>query len=120
MFGAAATLADPVRIGVVGTGRIGASHAALLARRVSGARLVAVADPRPGAAQTLAASLGCRAVTRPADLFADPDIEAVVITASSQAHADLIVAATAAGKDVFCEKPMGLTIEDIDRGIEAA
>ena len=48
------------------------------------------------------------------------DIEAVVIAASSEAHTELILAATAAGKAVFCEKPMGLTIADIDRAIEAA
>jgi myo-inositol 2-dehydrogenase/D-chiro-inositol 1-dehydrogenase len=115
-----AALESPVRIGLVGAGRIGASHATLLARHVPSADLVAVADPRPGAAEALAAGLGCRAVTDPADLFADPAIEAVVITASSNVHAQLIVAATAAGKAVFCEKPMGMTLEEIDRGIDAA
>ena len=120
MFGTQAALSDPVRVGLVGAGRIGTSHATLLARQVPGATLVAVADPRPGAADALAADLGCRAVTDPDELFADPDIEAVVITASSEAHAELIVAATSAGKAVFCEKPMGLTVGDIDRGIAAA
>jgi myo-inositol 2-dehydrogenase/D-chiro-inositol 1-dehydrogenase len=114
------TVANPVRIGLVGAGRIGTSHATLLARHVPGADLSAVADPRPDAAQTLAARLGCRAFNDPAELFADPHIEAVVITAASQAHADLVVAATAAGKAVFCEKPMGMTLEEIDRGIAAA
>jgi myo-inositol 2-dehydrogenase / D-chiro-inositol 1-dehydrogenase len=51
---AAAALADPVRLGLVGAGRIGTSHATLLARQVPDARLRAVADPRPGAAQALA------------------------------------------------------------------
>lgn len=116
----AAALAEPVRLGLVGAGRIGTSHATLLARQVPGAKLLAVADPRPGAAQALAASMGGRALTDPAELFADPDIEAVVITAASPAHADLVTAAAAAGKAVFCEKPMGLTIGEIDRGIAAA
>jgi myo-inositol 2-dehydrogenase/D-chiro-inositol 1-dehydrogenase len=116
----AAALADPVRLGLVGAGRIGTSHATLLARHVPGAKLLAVADPRPGAAQALAASLGGRPLTDPAELFADPDIEAVVITAASPAHADLVTAAAAAGKAVFCEKPMGLTIGEIDRCIAAA
>ncbi len=117
---AAAALADPVRLGLVGAGRIGTSHATLLARQVPGARLLAVADPRPGTAQALAAGLGARALTDPAELFADPDVEAVVITAASPAHAELVSAAAAAGKAVFCEKPMGLTIGEIDRGIAAA
>jgi myo-inositol 2-dehydrogenase/D-chiro-inositol 1-dehydrogenase len=44
----------------------------------------------------------------------------VVITAASPAHAELVKAATTAGKAVFCEKPMGLTVDEIDRGISAA
>jgi myo-inositol 2-dehydrogenase/D-chiro-inositol 1-dehydrogenase len=120
MSGGTAALVDPVRVGLIGAGRIGTSHAGLLAHHVPGARLVAVADPRPGAAEDLAAAVGCRAVTDPADLFADPEIEAVVITASSTAHADLIVEAAGAGKAIFCEKPMGLTLEEIDRASSAA
>jgi myo-inositol 2-dehydrogenase / D-chiro-inositol 1-dehydrogenase len=120
VVGVEAALANPVRVGLVGAGRIGTSHATLLARHVPGADLLGVADPRPGAADVLAASLRCRALTDPGELFADPDIEAVVITAASEAHAELIVAATAGGKAVFCEKPMGLSIEEIDRGIDAA
>ena len=116
----AAAPARPVRVGLVGAGRIGTAHATLLARHVPGAQLVAVADPRSGAAETLAAELGCRAHTDPGALFADPQVEAVVITASSTAHADLIAAAAAEGKAVFCEKPMGLTLEEIDRGVAAA
>ena len=113
------TLADPVRMGLIVTGRIGSSHAEVIARRVPGARLVAVADARPGAALGLAERLGCRAAANPAELLADPEIEAVVIAASSTAHADLVVAAAAAGKAVFCEKPAGMTLEEVDRGIEA-
>ncbi|HVH95226.1 MAG TPA: Gfo/Idh/MocA family oxidoreductase [Nocardioidaceae bacterium] len=120
MFGSEASLADPVRVGLIGAGRIGASHATLLARRVSGARMTAIADPRPGVAERLADPLGCRAVDTAEALFADADIEAVVIAASSQVHADLVVAAADAGKAVFCEKPMGMKLDEIDRGIEAA
>ena len=110
----------PVGVGLVGAGRIGTSHATLLADHVPGAQLVAVADPRPEASERLAQRLGCRSFTEPDALFADPEVEAVVVTASANAHADLIVAATAAGKAVFCEKPMGMTIEEVDRGIDAA
>ena len=116
----APAVADPVRVGLIGTGRIGASHAQVLCRRVPGARLVAMADPRPGAAAALAGDLGARAYGDAQELLADPDVEAVVITASSHVHADLIEAAAGAGKAVFCEKPMGLTLAEIDRGIAAA
>ena len=113
-------ITNPVRIGLVGAGRIGSSHAQVIARRVPGADLIAVADPRPEAATALADSLGCRAATDPSALFADPEVEAVVIAASSPAHVDLVVSACAAGKAVFCEKPMGLTLADSSRAIAAA
>jgi myo-inositol 2-dehydrogenase/D-chiro-inositol 1-dehydrogenase len=111
---------DRIRIGLVGAGRIGTSHAELLARRVPGATLRAVADPRPEAAAALASRYGCDAVSDPARLFTDPGIDAVVIAASAEVHAQLIVAATAAGKAVFCEKPMGLTLDEVDQAIAAA
>lgn len=114
-----AAVTDPVRIGVIGTGRIGASHATLLRREVPGARLVAVADARPEAARALAGRLGVRAPDSPAALMADDEVEAVVVTASSVAHAELVVAAARAGKAVFCEKPMGMTLEEVDAGVAA-
>jgi len=113
-------LLNPVRVGLVGTGRIGTSHATLLAHHVPGATLVAVADARPAASEALAASLGVRAYDAPEAMFADPQVEAVVIAASSTAHASLITAAAQAGKAVFCEKPAGMSLTEIDQGITAA
>jgi myo-inositol 2-dehydrogenase/D-chiro-inositol 1-dehydrogenase len=112
-------VAEPVRVGLVGAGRIGTSHATLLRTQVPGARLVAVADAFPVSAARLADQLGVRAAASPEDLFADDEVEAVVVAASSTAHADLVAAAAAAGKAVFCEKPAGMTLEEVDRGIEA-
>ena len=113
------SLTTPVRIGLIGAGRIGSSHADVIAKRVPLAALVAVADPRPGVAAALAEPLGARGETDPATLFSDPTIHAVVIAASSEAHTDLIVAAANAGKAVFCEKPAGLSLADIDRALAA-
>ena len=111
---------ETVSIGLIGAGRIGTSHARLIAERVPGARLAAVADPRPEAAEALAAELGARAFTDPLALVRDPDIQGVVIAATSEAHANLIVAAAQAGKAIFCEKPMSLSLEDADRALRAA
>ena len=112
---------EPVGVALIGSGRMGSFHGETLARRVPGARLVAVADPAPGAAERLAAALGAeRASTDPAEALADPAVEAVVIAAPARFHADLVVAAAAAGKAVFCEKPMALTLADADRAIGAA
>lgn len=113
------SIAQPVRIGLIGAGRIGSSHADIIAKRVPLADLVAVADPRPGVAAALAEPLGARGETDPAALFADPAIDAIVIAASSEAHAGLIVAAAKAGKAVFCEKPAGQSLAEIDRALAA-
>ncbi|WP_370619167.1 Gfo/Idh/MocA family oxidoreductase [Mumia qirimensis] len=103
-----------VRIGLVGAGRIGAAHARTLAERVHGADLVAVADPRPGAAEALAGPLGARGVTTPDAIFGADDVDAVVVAASSTSHSALVVAAAEAGKHVFCEKPAGMSLAEID------
>jgi myo-inositol 2-dehydrogenase/D-chiro-inositol 1-dehydrogenase len=110
-----------VGVGLIGSGRMGAFHAETVARRVPGARLVAVADPAPGAADRLTGALGGgRAYTDVAQLWDDPVVDAVVIAAPARSHADLVVAASAAGKHVFCEKPMAVTLADADRAIDAA
>jgi myo-inositol 2-dehydrogenase/D-chiro-inositol 1-dehydrogenase len=108
-----------VRIALVGAGRIGAHHAQLIARHVPGATLTAVADPRPGVASALAEPLGARAETDPGSVFAATDVDAVVIAASSVAHAGLIRAAAEAKKHVFCEKPAGMDLAEIDAGRQA-
>lgn len=110
-----------VQIGLIGAGGIGFFHGESIARRIPGATLAAVADPAPGVAERLAASLGCpHATLEPAELLADSSIEAIVIAAPPSVHADLIEAAAGAGKAVFCEKPMALTLADADRAIAAA
>lgn len=112
--------AEPVAVGLIGAGWIGAFHGESLARRIWSTRLAAIADPAPGAAERLADRLGCeRTCTDAAELLADPGIEAVVIAAPPKAHADLVVAAARAGKSVFCEKPMAVTLAGADRAIAA-
>ncbi len=119
MDGGQAALNDPLRVAVVGAGRIGTAHATLLRHRVPGARLVGVADAVPDAAAAVAERLGCGSYAAPSEAFADEDVEAVVISASSTAHADLVERAAAAGKAVFCEKPAGMTLAEVDRGLTA-
>jgi len=110
-----------VDVAVIGSGRMGAFHARSLAQRIPGARLAAIADPAPDAAERLAAELGVdRAYDDPAKALADPAVAAVVIAAPARFHADLVVAAAEAGKSVFCEKPMALSLPDADRAIDAA
>ena len=115
------TIPRPLAVGVLGTGRMGSFHAETLARRLPGVQLAALADPAPGAARRLADRLDCpTAYTEAADLLADPRVEAVVIATPARTHADLVEAAARAGKAVYCEKPMAITLADADRAVAAA
>ena len=112
--------ADVLGMALIGSGRMGSFHGATLGRRLTDARLVAVADPAPGAADALATALHAdRSYTDVARVWADPAVDAVVIAAPARFHADLVVAAAEAGKSVFCEKPMALSLTDADRAIDA-
>ncbi|MBB5841216.1 myo-inositol 2-dehydrogenase/D-chiro-inositol 1-dehydrogenase [Kribbella italica] len=105
-------------MGLVGAGRIGTMHAGNVARRVPGAELVAVADPREEAATSLAEKYGAKACGVD-DLLRDPEIDGVLITSIAAVQSELIVRAAQAGKAVWCEKPASLTVEELDRAIAA-
>ena len=109
----------PVRLGLIGAGRIGTSHARVIAERVPGAVVAAVADARPGAAAALADPYGAASFEDAQALIDDPGVDAVVIAASSTAHSALVVAAAGAGKPVFCEKPASTTLAEMDRALAA-
>ncbi|CUX13872.1 Gfo/Idh/MocA family oxidoreductase [Agrobacterium genomosp. 13] len=110
-----------VNIGLIGAGRIGSFHGESVAKRLVDAELVAIADPAPGAAATLAGKLGVDAsYTDVAAMLAHPDLDAVIIATPARFHTNILVQAAEAGKAVFCEKPMALTLEDAERGIAAA
>ncbi len=111
----------PLRVALIGAGRIGSSHAEIVANRVPGVELAMIYDPADGAAAKLAASLAVPVATQSLDdVWDSPDIDAVVIAAPARSHTDLVVAAAAAGKHVFVEKPMAVTLADADRAIAAA
>lgn len=115
------TQTKQLNMALIGAGRIGSFHAESIARRIYNANLVAVADPMPGAAQKLADKLDCaKALTEISDLWSDPSIDAVLIATPARFHTPLAEAAANAGKHVFCEKPMALTLDEADRVIAAA
>lgn len=110
-----------VRVGLIGAGRMGSFHASLLKDFVKGADLVAISDPNEKNAQKLAQELCVNQVyNKPEDLINNKDIDAVVIAVPARFHAQLAIIAAKAGKAVFCEKPMALTLEDADKVIDAA
>jgi myo-inositol 2-dehydrogenase/D-chiro-inositol 1-dehydrogenase len=100
-----------------GAGRIGAIHAANLA--ASGrARLTHIVDVHAPSAKSLAAKHGAR-VSDTATALADPEVGAVIIASSTDTHADLVIAAARAGKAIFCEKPIDLSLARVDACLEA-
>jgi myo-inositol 2-dehydrogenase/D-chiro-inositol 1-dehydrogenase len=108
-----------VGFGVIGAGAIGRLHAQHLASRVPGARLVAVSDVVRAAAEACAEATGAAAYEDHRDLLADPQVEAVVIASPPDTHAAMIEEAAAAGKQVFCEKPIDCELDKIDRALAA-
>ena len=102
-----------IGIGLIGCGRAGRIHARNFAGRISGARLVAVSDPAPDAARTTAEELGVDASYEEYEpLLENGAVDAVVVATPTNFHRDIVVAAAARGKHIFCEKPMALTVEE--------
>lgn len=97
-----------IRFGLLGAGRIGKVHAKAITGDAN-ATLVAVADAFPAAAKAIADQYGCEIRTVDA-ILAAKDIDAVVICTPTDTHADLIEAFAKAGKAIFCEKPIDLSL----------
>jgi myo-inositol 2-dehydrogenase/D-chiro-inositol 1-dehydrogenase len=95
-----------------GAGRIGQIHAANIAASKD-ARLRYVIDVNAEAAQKLAARYGAKVVGEH-EAFADPAVGAVLIASSTDTHARLAIAAARAGKAIFCEKPIDLSLKKVD------
>ena len=108
----------PVRIGILGCGRIGRLHAELLSRRIAGATVAAVYDVVPTFASTLGEELGVPAVDTPDDVVA-AGVDAVAICTTTDTHVDLIHAAAKAGIAIFCEKPIALDLASVDAALAA-
>jgi len=100
-----------LNIGLLGAGRIGQVHGATLAQIVN-ARTVAVSDFIPAAAEALASKLDAKVMSSE-EIIADGSIDAVVIGTPTTTHYDLIHQAAAAGKAIFCEKPVDLSVNRI-------
>jgi myo-inositol 2-dehydrogenase/D-chiro-inositol 1-dehydrogenase len=109
-----------LNVGLIGAGRIGKVHAGTLAYRIPNARLAAVADVNLAAAEALAAQFVIPVATAdPTIVLSDPGIDAVLICSATNTHAQFIVDAAAAGKHIFCEKPIALDLAQIDRALAA-
>jgi myo-inositol 2-dehydrogenase/D-chiro-inositol 1-dehydrogenase len=109
-----------VNVGIIGAGRIGKLHAENLAYRIPEANVLAIADIFPEAAEKCAADFQIpSAVKDYREIMENPDIEAVMICSSTDTHARMIEEAAAAGKHIFCEKPIDFDLDRIDKALEA-
>ena len=101
-----------INIGIIGCGAIGHEHAKALAQ-TEGARLVGCCDVIETKAQEYRELYRLDyATTDPGRIIGDPNIQAVYVLTQHDSHADLCIKAAQAGKQVFVEKPLALSVED--------
>lgn len=102
-----------VRVGLLGTGRIGQVHAISIAENPN-VELTYVADVFIDGAKKLADQYGGKVTADPAEVFVSGEVDAVVVAAPTPTHVDLINASIDAGVHVLCEKPIDLDITRVD------
>ncbi len=104
-----------VGIGVIGLGRMGRVYAFHTARQIEGATLVAVADLSQAARADFAAQVpDVQVYSDYHDLLSNPRIQGVIVASPTSTHRDVVIAAAQAGKAIFCEKPLALTLAETD------
>ena len=108
-----------VSVGVIGLGRMGQIYAEHLARHGQ-VRIASVSDVVEERAAQLADKFGVASWTADyQEILRDKSVDAVFVTSSTSTHREVVIAAAEAGKAIFCEKPIALTLEDTDDMIAA-
>ncbi len=108
-----------IRVGVIGTGNIGTTHARNLQHFVSGAEVTAVYDSDTQRALDVGAELGCAAYPSFEAVIDSPEIDAIVIASPDALHAEQAIAALHQGKWILCEKPLAPTVDEAKAVMDA-
>jgi len=112
---------DKLGVGVLGVGEMGRRHAENLRRLVPQARLVAIADVNHQRARQAAADLDVEHALPSLEAMLDrKDIRAIIIATPDKFHSSAVIETARAGKDIFCEKPLALNIEEAEDAVRAA
>ncbi|MGA8245991.1 MAG: Gfo/Idh/MocA family oxidoreductase [Nocardioides sp.] len=110
--------AAPLRVGVIGTGAMGAAHVEHLARWAQGAVVTRVHDVDSERARTVADTVGATPAPSAEALIGADDVDAVLVAAPDPLHEELALACLAAGKPTLCEKPLATSLEGSRRVVE--
>jgi myo-inositol 2-dehydrogenase/D-chiro-inositol 1-dehydrogenase len=109
-----------VKVGVIGAGLMGSTHARLLTTAVAGAEVVAISDAVHEHAERVAAELEIGTIHADgSELIGDPAVEAVVIASPASTHEPFALACIEAGKPVLCEKPLAISAAAAKRVVAA-
>jgi myo-inositol 2-dehydrogenase/D-chiro-inositol 1-dehydrogenase len=108
-----------IRVGVIGTGMIGQDHIRRMTKVLAGVQVTAVTDVDAAVAAEVAGRVGATAHGTGEELIADPAVDAVVVCSWGPTHEQYVLASIAAGKPVFCEKPLATTQDACLRIVEA-
>jgi myo-inositol 2-dehydrogenase/D-chiro-inositol 1-dehydrogenase len=108
-----------LKVGVIGTGMIGQDHIRRMTTVLSGVQVTAVTDVDTETAAAVGARIGATVHASGADLIADPAVGAVVVCSWGPTHEQYVLASIAAGKPVFCEKPLATTQQACRRIVDA-
>ena len=106
-----------IKVGMIGAGCMGGVHAAAY-KRLTEARLVTICDLKREKAEKLAGD-GVQVVTDYHDILQDPEIDVVDVCLPTYLHKKVVLEAAAAGKHVFCEKPIARSVEDAEAMVKA-
>jgi len=113
-------MAKKINVGIIGAGRIGKVHSQSIINQIPEVKVKTISDIYLDAAKEWAEKMGIPNVTQDyKEILNDPEIDAVLICSSTDTHAQIIIEAAQAGKHIFCEKPVDLSVDRIEAALAA-
>lgn len=104
-----------IKIGIIGHGFMGHEHEKMLTQ-MEGIKVVGISDKDPE--QLMDVKEGLKRYANNEDLILDPEVQVILIAANNNQHHDLVIQAARAGKDIICEKPVAMNVEELDNMVK--